>query len=321
VAVGVDLDLQRYIERKKGARDAQTREGAAYAYSGDLRVKNTLFSLRPVTMAVEATGRLWKSVARAELLEHAVQVSPEQLPRVDALIEQAARTLHIPRPAVYVSSRLPDSKDGSMTHAHTLGTDDDPYVVLDERAVLSLNDSELLFVLGQECGHIQNNHVVFTTAIYYLAHAANRFLKWIVTPATLALSAWARRAEITCDRAGVICVRNLDTAAAVLLKRGLKEPVDIETLLAPKRTSSTTNGVPHAESEPRNVEETSATAAPADDLDEKLGALLRDHPQLQKRILALRLFAESNYYKGLLGEPGGLTQAEVDGKVGEVLSR
>jgi Zn-dependent protease with chaperone function len=313
VAVSVDLDFQRYIERKKGARDAQTREGAAYAYSGDLRVKNTLFSLRPVRMAVEATGRLWKSVARAELLENSLQVSPEQLPRVDALIEQAARTLHIPRPPVFVSARLAASKDGSVTHAHTLGTDDDPYIVLDEKALFSLNDSELLFVLGQECGHIQNNHVVFTTAIYYLQHAANRFLKWIVTPATLALSAWSRRAEVTCDRAGVICVKNLDTAAAVLLKRGLQGPVDIESLLGTAPPSPTTNGV-HGEGEPITIE-------PHADQDEKLGAVLRDHPQLQKRILALRLFAQSNYYKGLVGEDGGLTQAEVDGKVGEVLSR
>jgi Zn-dependent protease with chaperone function len=314
LAVSVDLDFQRYIERKKGARDAQTREGAAYAYSGDLRVKNTLFSLRPVRMAVEATGRLWKSVARAELLENSLQVSPEQLPRVDALIEQAARTLHIPRPPVFVSARLAASKDGSATHAHTLGTDDDPYIVLDEKALFSLNDGELLFVLGQECGHIQNNHVVFTTAIYYLQHAANRFLKWIVTPATLALSAWARRAEVTCDRAGVICVKNLDTAAAVLLKRGLQGPVDLEALLG--TTPPTTNGV-HGE----GVNEPEPASEPEPDQDEKLGTVLRDHPQLQKRILALRLFAQSNYYKGLVGEEGGLTQAEVDGKVGEVLSR
>ncbi len=311
MAVSVDLDFQRYIERKKGARDAQTREGAAYAYGGDLRVKKTLFSLRPVRMAVEATGRLWKSVARAELLENSLQVSPEQLPRVDALIEQAARTLHIPRPPVFVSARLAASKDGSATHAHTLGTDDDPYIVLDE-ALFSLNDGELLFVLGQECGHIQNNHVVFTTAIYYLQHAANRFLKWIVTPATLALSAWGRRADVTCDRAGAICVKNLDTAAAVLLKRGLQGPVDLEALLGTPSPSPTTNGV-HGDGE---------IVMPLEpDQDEKLGAVLRDHPQLQKRILALRLFALSNYYKGLVGEEGGLTQAEVDGKVGEVLSR
>ena len=43
----VDLDFQRYVERRKGARAAETREGAAYAYAGDLKVLRTLDNLRP----------------------------------------------------------------------------------------------------------------------------------------------------------------------------------------------------------------------------------------------------------------------------------
>ena len=34
----VDFDFQRYVERRRGAREAQAREGAAYAYAGDLRL-------------------------------------------------------------------------------------------------------------------------------------------------------------------------------------------------------------------------------------------------------------------------------------------
>src|SRR5207302_5742928 len=78
----VDLDFQRYIERRKGAREAATREGAAYAYPGDLRVLRTLDRLRPVRLAIEATVRMWKSVARAELLGTAVKVSPAQFPPI-----------------------------------------------------------------------------------------------------------------------------------------------------------------------------------------------------------------------------------------------
>lgn len=55
-------------------------------------------------------------------------------------------------------------------------------------------------------------------ALYYLLNAANKFLKWMVTPAVLALQSWSRRAEITCDRAGLICARDLDVAQAALLK-------------------------------------------------------------------------------------------------------
>jgi len=301
VGLDVDLDFQRYIERRKGALEAQAREGAAYAYGGDLRVKKTLDSLRPVRLAVEASVRLWKSVARAELLGTAVKVSPQQFPKIDALVEQASKGLHIPRPTVYIAPNL-----GEL-NAHTFGTDEDAYIVVNGALVDHLTESELLYVLGHECGHIQNNHVVLTTALYYLMNAANRFLAWIVTPATMALSAWSRRAEITCDRAGLICARNLDTAEAVLLKlalgsKKLYEQLNVEAFLD-------------------QMKESRATGQGLSGSVGKLTELFHDHPYVPKRIEALRIFADSAYYKALTGGTGGLTQAEVDGKVGEVLSR
>ena len=50
----MDLDFKHYVERRKGERDAAAREGAAYAYSGDLRVLKTLDRMRPVRLAIEA---------------------------------------------------------------------------------------------------------------------------------------------------------------------------------------------------------------------------------------------------------------------------
>src|SRR4051812_50222592 len=64
----IDFDFQRYVERRKGAREAQAREGAAYAYAGDLRLLRTLDRLKPVKMALEATVRLWRSAGRAAVL-------------------------------------------------------------------------------------------------------------------------------------------------------------------------------------------------------------------------------------------------------------
>ena len=304
MSLPVDLDFQRYIERRKGALEAQAREGAAYAYGGDLRVKKTLDSLRPVRLAVEASVRLWKSVARGELLGTAVKVSPQQFPKIDALVEQASKALHIPRPTVYIAPQL-----GEL-NAHTFGTDEDAYIVMNGALVDHLTESELLFVLGHECGHIQNNHVVLTTALYYLMNAANRFLAWIVTPATMALSAWSRRAEITCDRAGLICARNLDTAEAVLLKlalgsKKLYDQLNVEAFLDQLRQSTKEAG----------------RGGGLSDKIGKLTELFHDHPYVPRRIEALRIFAESHYYKALTGGTGGLTQAEVDGKVGEVLGR
>jgi Zn-dependent protease with chaperone function len=288
----VDLDFQRYVERRKGAREAQAREGAAYAYAGDLKVLKTLERLRPVRLALEATVRMWKSVARAELLGTAVKVSPQQFPKIAALVEQCARTLHIAMPTVYIAPQL-----GTL-NAHTFGTDEDAYIVLGSALVDHLNEAELLDVIGHECGHIQNNHVVFTTALYYLVHFANRFVKWIVTPAVMALSGWSRRAEITCDRAGLLCTRNLDVSQAVLLKlalgsQKLYQDLNVEAFLA-------------------QLGEQGSAA--------KVTELFRDHPYLPKRVQALRLFAESAYFRGILGQPGGLSPDECDARVAELLS-
>src|SRR5678815_2157385 len=140
----VDLDFQRYIERRKGAREA-----AAYAYPGDLRVLRTLDRLRPVRLAIEATVRMWKTVARAELLGTAVKVSPAQFPHIHQLAVTCAEKLHIAVPTVYISPAL-------ALNAHTFGTEEDAYIVLNGMLVDHLNEPELASVIGHECGHIQN---------------------------------------------------------------------------------------------------------------------------------------------------------------------
>jgi hypothetical protein len=251
----IDFDFQRYIERRKGAREAQQREGAAYAYAGDLRLLRALDRLRPVKLALEATVRLWRSAARAELLAGAVKVSPRDQGRVHTLVERCAERLHVPMPTTYVAV-------GDRTRwARTLGTEDEFYVVLSGALVSDLTDAELTDAIGRECGRIQNLHVLPGTALFHLEHFAARYVRWIVAPALSALKAWARRAEVTCDRAGLLCTRDLDVSAAAL----------------------------------RKVE-----AAP-------------------ERIEALAAFAESEYFKAILGQPGGNTPEACDARVAEIL--
>ena len=71
---------------------------------------------------------------------------------------------------IYIAPNL-----GSL-NAHTFGTDEDAYIVLNGVLVDHLTELELLGVIGHECGHIQNNHVVFSTALYYLNVAASFYV-------------------------------------------------------------------------------------------------------------------------------------------------
>ncbi len=291
----VELDFARYVALRRGAAEQRARDGAAYAYAGEHRVRRTLSMARPVTLAIEATVRLWQTVKRSELLGSAVKVTDHQFPRLYAIASRCATTLHIPTPAIYVSPSI-----GEL-NAHTLGTDEDAYVVINAALVDHLTDEELTFVIGHEYGHIHNNHVVFLTALHYLTSAAAFYVRWIVQPAILALRAWSRRAEITCDRAGLLCTRDLDAANSAMVKLALgsqKLYKDLKIDEYVKQLDEGRKGIG------------------------RLSELLRSHPYVPKRLEALRLFAQTEYYRRHVGlEAGsGTPTHECDDAVAKILA-
>jgi Zn-dependent protease with chaperone function len=274
-----DFDFLRYVERRKGARAQESREGAAYAYSGDLKVLRTLDRLKPVKLAVEGTVRLWRSSARAELLGPAVKATERQQPRVHAAAQRCAAALHIAPPTVYVTPGQLGKADGGLT-AYTFGTDDDPTILLHASLVEALTDLELAFSVGRECGHLQNDHALYRTALYFLSHSAGTFVRWIVSPAAAALGSWAKRAELTADRAGLICCRDLEASTLALIKGALGPSI---------LQGTTPDEARHA------------------------------NPPVDARARALALFAESAYYTGLSGPATGPSATECDAKVAELL--
>jgi Zn-dependent protease with chaperone function len=272
-----DFDFQRYVERRKGARDQQTREGAAYAYAGDLKVLRTLDRLKPVKMAVEAAAGLWRSSARAELLGPAIKASEGHFPKVHAAAHQCAERLHISPPTLYVTA---GALAGGVS-AWTFGSEDDPAILLHASLAERGSELALLDAVGRECGHLQNGHVVYRTALYFLSHSAGTFVRWIISPATLALGMWARRGDVTGDRAGLLCSRDLEASTVGLIKSALGPDV--------------MDG-----------------AAASDEL-------LAHHKPLQQRAAALAAFAKSSYYTGLSGPPTGPTAEECDAEVARII--
>src|SRR6185312_2581337 len=157
----------------------------------------------------------------------------------------------------------------------------------------------LLTVIGHECGHIHNGHVVYLTALHYLAHLAGVFVAWAVQPALVALRAWSRRAEITSDRAGMLCARNDAVAERALTKlalgsKKLYDEFNLDAFLDQYEEGKESIG---------RYMEAFAT-----------------HPWLPKRVLAMREFSKSALYRkaAALGE-GGLAMDEVDARVAALL--
>src|SRR5262249_60688947 len=79
-------------------------------------------------------------------------------------------------------------------------------------------DYELVAAIAHELAHVQNGHILYTTALHYLSHSAAFFVRWVVQPAIMTLQAWSRRAEVTCDRAALLAVRDLDKTLAALVR-------------------------------------------------------------------------------------------------------
>mgnify|MGYP002624834383 CR=1 FL=1 len=176
----------------------------------------------------------------------------------------------------------------------TYGTNDDSFIIVHSALVDHFSEVELLSVIGHESGHIHNDHVVYLTTLHYLRVMAQRFVPWVVLPAMYALSAWSRRAEVTCDRAGMLCSRSLDVSTKALAKLALGSTKLYDEL---------------------NLE---AFVEQYDEGQEGIGKFTEvgaSHPWVPKRIKALRKFAESKLYREHMGDQGGLSMDEVDEEV------
>jgi Zn-dependent protease with chaperone function len=288
------LDFSRFIEERKRKRaGGQEGGGHAYAYVSDKNTRLAFDKMKPVELAVTAAVRFFKSVSRNQLLGNAVRVGPDQFPRVHKLVIQSAETLGIKPPTLYITNN-------PYMNAMTFGTNDDSFIIVHSALVDHFTDAELLNVIGHETGHIHNSHVVYLTALYYLRHMASIFLKWIVAPADLALSGWQRRAEITCDRAGLLCTKDLDAAMATIAKLALG--------------SSKLYGEFNLDAFLNQYEEGKEGFG-------KLSELTASHPWLSKRMKALQIFAQSELYRRHAGlGSDGLTMEQVDEKVHEIIA-
>jgi Zn-dependent protease with chaperone function len=287
------LDFNAFVARKKNERAGGASLGEHdYSYSLDRQTRATFESAKPIELAVASTVRMYKQVWRGQLLGSAVRVSNRQFPRINKIAEECAETLGIAAPQLYIVNN-------PHLNAATYGTDEESFIMVHSALVDHYSDEELRTVIGHECGHIHNSHVVYLTTLHYLKMVASAFIPWIVYPALIPLNAWSRRAEITCDRAGMLCAKNDQIAMRALTKlvlgsRKLYDEFNLEAFLEQYEEGKDSIG--------RYME------------------ALASHPYLPKRVLAMRIFAESELYrKHAKAGVSGLTMQEVDDRVKALL--
>ena len=176
----------------------------------------------------DRVGRPW-----IEATFNGVRLSNTQMPEIYRAAVNAARILGLSKmPAVYVSGERP-------WEALTFGSDDRAFIVIGSALAASFRGLELQFILGRELGHVLAGHALWKTVLRFLVgeHNPRRGLlqngiaglmdpsKWLEGAIEIPLLGWARQAEITADRAGLLTVPNLEIARRVLISWSLKSPV------------------------------------------------------------------------------------------------
>lgn len=285
------FDFSHYVQ-KRHRGEVGGDQGARYAYSADIAMLRTFRRMKPIELAASSIVRSAKEMMRNQYSGTTIRVTEKQIPRIHRIAKECADTLGVQMPAIYVAN-------SPVINAYTFGTDDDSIIVVHAALVDHFTEQELKFVIGHEMGHIQNRHVVYGTILRLLRGGVGLLLKWILPPAEVALAAWARRAEITCDRAGLLCAQDLEVACNSFMKLAcgshkLYDELDLDEYL---------KQLEDARSGPGRFQEA-----------------LASHPYLPKRIEALRVFAESELYRTAAGlGAGGISIEEVDERTSNLI--
>lgn len=208
----------------------------AFQWAEDGKAMATLRSITPLTMAAQMVsdkvGRRW-----IETMFNGVLLSEKQLPQVYFQAVHAARILGMSyMPAVYVSGEL-------MWDCRTYGSDKDSFIIMGSALATNFRGPELLFLFAREMGHCRTGHALWKTVIRFLVGEQRTksglmggglfgAIGKVLSPTALIseaiempLMAWARQAEITADRAGMLALGNEEIVRRVLLSWALKSPL------------------------------------------------------------------------------------------------
>jgi Zn-dependent protease with chaperone function len=162
-----------------------------------------------------------ESAIRVSFMASAVKVTPTQCPDLYAKLEIACDTLGVEKPDLFI-------QQNPLVNAFTGGVEK-PIIVLHSALIERLNDEETLAVIAHEVGHIHAEHVLYLTAARLLELIANvsvarllpgsEIIKLIVSMGiSSALLSWARRAELSCDRAALLVMQDPHVIGRTMMK-------------------------------------------------------------------------------------------------------
>ncbi len=157
-----------------------------------------IFGEKPVRLAFQA---------------NAVQVGPNQFPRVYELYQEVCQTMDSEEYDLFIAQ-------DPIVNAGAYGMDR-PFIIVNSATKILLDDRELQYILGHELGHIQSGHVLYRTMMVLLIELAKLGFPIVGLAARavlVALMEWSRKSELSCDRAGLLSLQDPDVVLSAMLK-------------------------------------------------------------------------------------------------------
>ncbi len=229
---------------------------------------------------------------RRRMLASGLRVTERIIPSVVKSVNVVRQMLHIEQePEIYVI-------DEPHQNASCMKFGDGRISILFSAPLLErMGPQELMFVIGHELGHVLFDH-------HAMPSSAMLHQQGAVGPKdALKLLSWSRAGEISCDRVGLLCCQNLESAATSLIKlsSGLKEPL-LQF---------------HLEDYLGQMKEIQSLADTVDDA----GDWFSTHPFSPLRVVALNHFWESQPLDEILGHgQGKLSSADLEKRIEGLLA-
>lgn len=210
----------------------------------------------------------------------ALKVGPRQYGDLHRMLVEVCDVLDTDVPPLFVSQT-------PMVNAGAVGMDN-PFIVLNSSLVELAKPREIRAVLGHEVGHIMSDHALYRTLLFLLldfARPSVPILGQAVLPITLALQEWSRKAEVSCDRAGLLATQKPTASFGCLASmaggiRGREGTIDLDAFVAQSDEYLDADGL--------------------DAYYKFMATLRRSHPFPVVRVAELRRWIDSGAYDAII---------------------
>mgnify|MGYP000852570677 CR=1 FL=1 len=228
---------------------------------------------------------------RRSLLAEAIRLNKRMAPAVSEALADCRAALGVDQPIeVFLEPRPVYSAWMSKGRSGPL------LLGLSSRLLEEFSPAELRFVLGHELGHALFDHLGIPMPITATIEDIGGTL--VSRAVQLRLFVWCRAAEVSADRAGLLCAGDAEVAATAFFKMtsGLSRPVIQTDLEAFASQVESLASAPSAAHEVRDDDDT---------LD-----CFSTHPYTPVRVRALLAFGKSKPFRERMGQAGGALSLE-----------